>query len=285
MLTRKKTSEYRKFIVFIKRIILGIVRNMFVFNTLTRPIVPFKINLLYYKRKKGEQNVGDLLSVVLFRCLLEEENIKLWSLRTKRLALIGSIIQFIGSKSIIFGSGFLDVKSVNLFSFKKPKLIIRAVRGPLTAQALVKMGYFVPPIYGDPAILMPLFYPVRTGEKKYEYIVIPHYSKLYKYRGHEILSTLTNDWKMFINKICSSKLVVSASLHGIILAETYGIPAIFLNDTESNDLFKYKDYYYSTGRENFIIAASVREALTYRSKAEVPDLYEQRQSLRKSFFI
>lgn len=50
-------------------------------------------------------------------------------------------------------------------------------------------------------------------------------------------------------------------MHGIILAESYGIPAIMLSDTPSNDITKYKDWYYSTGREKFPIAYSVEETL------------------------
>ena len=41
-----------------------------------------------------------------------------------------------------------------------------------------------------------------------------------------------------------AKLVISSSLHGIILAETYGIPAILLMDKVTNNMFKYNDYYY-----------------------------------------
>ena len=45
------------------------------------------------------------------------------------------------------------------------------------------------------------------------------------------IDILTNDWKK-INQIYNSKLIISSSLHGIILAVAYGIPAILLNKTE-----------------------------------------------------
>ena len=269
----------------VKRILKGIMRKCFIFNTINRPIIPFKINLLYYKRNKGEQNVGDLLSPILLDYLLKEKNISVWSLKTYRLALIGSIIQFIGAKTIVFGSGFLDNKSIDVFSKKRPSLLIKAVRGPLTAEALRKLNYKVSPVYGDPAILMPLFYKKNNLDKKYDYIIIPHFSKLSKYEGQNVISTLTNDWKKFIDLICESKFVISASLHGIILAETYGIPAIMLLDTETEDLFKYKDYYYSTGRKEFPIANNIEEALSYRDKIEIPNLDLLRKNLYNAFSI
>lgn len=261
-----------------------LARKALIFGDPRRPIVPLRINLLYYKRR-GVQNVGDLLSPVLFDYLLRMKGIDRWQPRTKRVALIGSIIQFVSAKATVFGSGFLSQHSVEVFARKKPQLTIRAVRGPLTRNALVEMGYNVPEVYGDPAILMPHFYHRREC-KRYEYTVIPHYSKLGKYKGDEhVLSTLTNDWRAFIDAICASQYVISSSLHGIILAEAYGVPAIMLNDTESDDLFKYKDYYYSTGRHSFPMAGSIADALVKRAAVSVPNLAEMRARLLSEFKI
>lgn len=69
------------------------------------------------------------------------------------------------------------------------------------------------------------------------------------------------DYRKFIDRIVNAELVISASLHGIILAEAYGIPAIMLNDTPSEDITKYKDWYFSTGRKKFPIADCVEDAL------------------------
>ena len=82
------------------------------------------------------------------------------------------------------------------------------------------------------------------------------------------MSTFTKNWKEFINNLCSADLVISSSLHGIILAEAYGIPCVMLNTTPAADITKYKDWYYSTGRYDFTIAKSVEEAL--ETKVSLP---------------
>ena len=95
---------------------------------------------------------------------------------------------------------------------------------------------------------------------------------------------MTRDWKNFIDEIVSASFVISSSLHGIILAEAYGIPCVMLKDTESDDFFKYEDYYRSTGRKHFFIANSVEEALEHRD-VEVPDLRAMQEVLLDKFDI
>lgn len=95
-----------------------------------------------------------------------------------------------------------------------------------------------------------------------------------------MLSPLTEDWKAFIDRICTSDLVISASLHGIIIAETYGVPAVFLNDAESEDLFKYEDYYASTGRWHIPMVNTVEEAVIVGSGVQAPNL----DIIRKELF-
>lgn len=55
----------------------------------------------------------------------------------------------------------------------------------------------------------------------------------------------TNDVERILDEICCSDLVLSTSLHGIIFAHSFGVPAyhIVANSPESIDFYKYKDYY------------------------------------------
>lgn len=92
---------------------------------------------------------------------------------------------------------------------------------------------------------------------------------------------MLTDWRVFIDEIIKGKLVISSSLHGIILAEAYGVPAILLYEKDMN-LFKYKDYYHSTGRYDFPIAKSIEEALTMKP-APIPDMSVLQKNLLESF--
>ena len=193
---------------------------------------------------------------------------------------IGSIIDGGYQDATVWGSGLLRGKNKYWWSNLR-KLDIRAVRGPLTRQALLSNGFTCPEVYGDPAILLPMFYQPSDMTKRYAYRVVPH--MVYGTEYPNVLTPHTDDWKGFIDGIVQSELVISSSLHGIILAEAYGIPTILLNDHNMN-LFKYRDYYTSTGRETFPVAASVEEALSL-VPSPPPDFTSLRKGLLDSFPI
>lgn len=97
------------------------------------------------------------------------------------------------------------------------------------------------------------------------------------------ISTLTTDYGSFIDQITQCELVISSSLHGIILAESYGIPAVlFLPPALDNTLFKYQDYYYSTGRHSFPVATTIEEALKTKP-CELPSLEKMQDKLLEVF--
>jgi pyruvyltransferase len=269
---------------------IKLARPWFIFGSLRRPVIPCHVNLMFFDEKLGpnkQPNVGDLLSKVIFGHLLRYKGVKsLRSHQTFRISFLGSVIQFLTGDAIVYGSGFLYESVVSNFAEKNIKLDIRAVRGPNTKRMLESVGYIVPEIYGDPAILLPIFHQPKIATVKKDYIVIPHWKKIKDYDSikHPVLSTLTSDWENFIDQIVSSNLVISASLHGVIIAEAYGVPAILLADTEKNDLFKYEDYYLSTGRTNVAMAKNVEEALQFDTP-EVPDIKKMQQEFLDAFPI
>lgn len=61
------------------------------------------------------------------------------------------------------------------------------------------------------------------------------------------------DWKNFVDEIKSCKKIVSSSLHGCIIAESYGIPVewIVLSDKVLGNGFKFRDYLSATDRKSF----------------------------------
>ena len=92
----------------------------------------------------------------------------------------------------------------------------------------------------------------------------------------------TNDYKKVIDKICSCKVIYTSSLHGIILAEAYGVPAVFYRGLPNIIDFKYKDYYASTGRFDVPMASTLVEAMK-KTPPPLPDLRQMQQGLMDVF--
>lgn len=127
-------------------------------------------------------------------------------------------------------------------------------------------------------MLLPLFYEGRKLEKKSKYLLIPHYTNYNQFENENKISTFCDDWKEFVDRIVNSELVISSSLHGIIIAEAYGIPAIMLKNNKISNITKYKDWYGSTERENFPIAESVEEALRITPSKLDPEVLKKMQN-------
>lgn len=214
---------------------------------------------LYWWNCKPD-NFGDVLSPIIIEKLTGKK-VKHGSLKNAFPILFstGSVLHFARDGDIIWGSGFReDPTEENRFKF----LDVRAVRGPLTRNYLLMKGIDCPEVYGDPAVLMShLFQEFYEENKIYDYIIIPNIGEIDCFGGYMNVVKPTEDWKEIVKKINQSKLVISSSLHGIIIAESYGIPARLLKMTWIESLLKYQDYYESTGRPSFKYATCVQEAL------------------------
>lgn len=214
-----------------------------------------KIPLFYWSEKRfifrEKENFGDLLSKYLVEKISGKETEFIhplkqpWYKRNKtNLLAIGSIIHQASNNSIVWGSGIID-HSQNISEAN-----FRAVRGPRTREYLQKLGYDCPEIFGDPAILLPDYYNPEV-EKKYSMGIIPHYHDYEKAReifaGQEkvkVIDLLTMDVEATTREILECKKILSTSLHGLIVAHAYEIPAIWVKMSDKifgNDI-KYGDY-------------------------------------------
>lgn len=215
---------------------------------------------LFWWRPQEYTNFGDELSRVIVErilgCLVQHHDLKT---PDKTLLAAGSILHFARNNDTIWGSGFReDPSSENRFN----NLDIRAVRGAKTRDFLLKKGIACPEVYGDPAILMAHLFPeFKKEEPIYDYIIIPNVGEIEAFRSYKNVVFPTEPWDEIVKKIIQSKLVISSSLHGIIVAETFGIPCRFLKMSWIEPLLKYQDYYESTGRKDVKYATSVQEAL------------------------
>ena len=246
----------------------------------------WKIHNIDSSYECSTENIGDFLSYIVVKHFLPV-NTKCEKNGSKKISLyaVGSLIGLRRQDAVVWGSGILYPSYDRILRMKKSKYDIRAVRGPETRKVLMDIGKKCPEIYGDPAILMPFVYEPPDKTKKYKTTIIFNHGDnntvVPSDQTENVLSILTTDYKRFIDRIVRSEMVISSSLHGIILAESYNVPAVLLRQ-ENQELFKFKDWYYSTGRESFIFADSVSQALAM-DPMPIPDLSEMRKKLIESF--
>lgn len=159
------------------------------------------------------------------------------------LLCIGSILRYASADSIVWGSGFMNANETTLATD------IRAVRGPLTANKLGLDGK-IP--YGDPALLLPIFF---KKEKSHSNIlgIIPHFTE-YKYfkdiygDKYKVINLINTNPLEVVSEILSCSYILSTSLHGLIISHAYGIPAIRIKRGDiGSDGFKFEDYFLSVG--------------------------------------
>lgn len=204
----------------------------------------------------GKDNFGDLLSKYLLEKItkLKVQKICHPSMRRykyfiKHYLTIGSILEVANTNSIIWGSGIIRK---NQF-VEKSKFL--AVRGPRTRSRLLELGYEVPEVYGDPAILLPKYFE-NNVKKKYKIGIIPHYinyEETMTIWGDEnrikIIDLITDNIERTINEILECEIIISSSLHGIIVSQSYGIPSLWikLSNKLAGDDVKFYDYFESVG--------------------------------------
>lgn len=236
-------------------------------------------------------NLGDSLGFVIASYMLSLKGLSIdkWVSRRKHFNCVGSNVFSSFQHATVWGGGVLQNPERKyfhiLYRYPFSKLDFRAVRGPLTRDLVMKYGHKCPEVYGDPAILMPLIYQPQVGVE-HELLVIPQYVTEVEFRQDHsdlfVVSMNTNDYKSVIDAIVSSKKVISSSLHGIILAEAYGVPAVFFRGLKKEIDFKYLDYYYSTKRFNVKIADTFEEALLMEPLS-LPELRPLQEGLLKTF--
>ena len=179
----------------------------------------------------------------------------------KNYLVIGSTIDMLCRENTeVWGAGIID--GTKTLKCKTNK--VYAVRGPLTRKVLLEQGVDCPEIYGDPALLVSKYYQPEV-KQKYKYGFIAHVSNLDKVE-HLLLDdmpikdredTLIIDlskydkWTDIPDQICSCESIISSSLHGLIMAEAYNIPNVWIEFGKPliGGHFKFHDFFTSVGRD------------------------------------
>lgn len=230
---------------------------------------PVLINgFVYYEKDKVQpENWGDdinyyFLKEIIQRPILIYNRISLaYRLKLKNYLVIGSTIDMLCKKNTeVWGAGIIDdIKTLKIKPHK-----VHAVRGPLTRKKLLDQGVECPEVYGDPALLISRYYKPKV-KKKYLYGFIPHRSNLETINGFTVdgarlslqkevlVIDLSNydKWTDIVDQICSCENILSASLHGLIIAEAYKIPNLWIEFGKPliGGHFKFHDFFLSMARD------------------------------------
>lgn len=204
-------------------------------------------NLTWHK--DAQHNFGDDINPYLYEKIVgKPPNYIPLSESTVRFMAIGSVISAANDMTIVWGTGsmFCNTKITG-----QPEM--RAVRGPLTRRVVLASDIKCPEVYGDPVLLIPRYYN-PTIEKKYKVGLIPHYidhNKIDIVPGDKdaIKISIGLGIEEFIDTVKSCESIVSSSLHGLIIADAYGIPCRWaeVSSNVAGDGFKFKDYFGSIG--------------------------------------
>ncbi len=233
----------------------------------------------------GKDNVGDTLGPAIVNAIAKSHGYRRWRPAFKsRLFAVGSTLHYADDNDVVWGAGVNGKISEESHRFRA--LDVRAVRGPRTKQFLKRWGVSCPDVFGDPGILCSKLWPFESSSSQERITYVPHFREDMRRHADSELNSVQvlspfSAMPRFFQTVASSSLVLSSSLHGIVVAESYGVPAILVENQSGESLFKYADYYEGTGREKFLVARNISEALSH--SAEAPDLSSTQNSLLEAF--
>ena len=215
---------------------------------------------VYYwqsRRHPGIGNWGDELNRHLLEALTRRRVERIDAAATQQrghYVVVGSVLHAATPNSIVWGTGMISPTRLPAAAPRR----ICAVRGPLTRGKLEAAGIACPPVYGDPALLLSRFYKPREPRHK-RVAVVPNYieadlpvvARLVEIEQAVLIRPdAPGHWLDFVDGIAGASFVIASSLHGLIVAEAYGVPAVWakFSDRITGGDFKYLDFYASIGK-------------------------------------
>lgn len=156
--------------------------------------------------------------------------------------MVGSIANHARPGMRVYGSGFIRRNDKVC-----PEAGYMWVRGPISRQMVLAAGGNVPELYGDAALILPEL--IRAAPKRHDVGYVPHYVDYKMLHAEHKVSLTHGSIESITQKITTFRKVISSSLHGIIVAHAYGIPAAWvkLSSKLTGDDMKFHDHYQSVG--------------------------------------
>jgi hypothetical protein len=202
---------------------------------------------LYLHWSSSKPNFGDALSPLICQ-RISGRNIKHAKPNKADMIAVGSLLQRLNEKWFshrlhVWGTGFIETKP----SYTS-RHYIHAVRGK-HSEAILSTSTTL----GDPGLLADLLLPEKPISKKFKIGFIEHY----KDKGCPLITHLTEDNPYttridifsdpveFLTKLSECEFIYSSAMHGLIAADSLGIPNawIKLSDQVKGNDFKFMDYY------------------------------------------
>jgi hypothetical protein len=144
--------------------------------------------------------------------------------------------------------------------YSLPRAHVLAVRGHLTAD---RIGAPAECALGDPGILLARYLAAPT--KRWDIALVPHghhrqhqvFLSLARTTGHSVrVVNVHQSAHRAAQQIGSARVVITTSLHGLITADSFGIPAVWttLEPALGGGNFKFRDYesVITPGRSRFV---------------------------------
>lgn len=244
-------------------------------NYKKKVIKTYNTKLFYYKYP----NVGDMLNETILSSIFKLK-FELDTFQTADLTCIGSILdKFFTNTKInekqkkmqencatykpvhIWGTGLMHHYDNSDQTNIRP-LIIHALRGEKTRKHVSNvLGKEISCVLADPGLLSSLI--VKPTDKKWHVGIVPHYvdkdEEIFKemlehYPNSKIID-VQDETEQILKEISECEHIISTSLHGLVIADSYGIPNCWceVSDRIIGNGFKYHDYFssFGTDREPF----------------------------------
>lgn len=253
------------------------------------------IRLAWAGGEDEEGNFGDQLGPLLISRIFGVR-VKHSGVSAADMVALGSMMEGVeelvtGLHPYIWGTGFIQPGP----DYSGRALRIRAVRGRMT---LERLGSLAPEntALGDPGLLANIAFPeFQSLPKRFKVGLIPHYVDQGDVRVRQFsalsgvrLINVLRPVPEVLRNISECDLILSSSLHGLIVSESYGIPNywIQLGDDVIGGRYKFDDYYSTFGRRARSVdvqrAVASAEELT-RSWQPLPNVPQVQRDLIQAF--
>lgn len=212
---------------------------------------------LYWAGNSGpNDNFGDQLSPVLVKNIFGLSS-KHSGINAADIIAVGSLMEGIEesarSDAWVWGAGYIEDGA----PWNGEEIRVAAVRGRLTADRVKCVRGRGKIVLGDPGMVVDKAFPeLRKAAKKWEIGLIPHFTEVSSPRtdtlsaapGVKVIDVMRPPHEV-IADVVACRIIVSSSLHGLIVAESFGVPNYWMAPGEgiTGGEYKFADHYSAFG--------------------------------------